>query len=140
MEEFKLKIFKEDKGTAFSEFSKFNLNDVKRCISELELFIPSISISLYQAILEKCQFVDFDDGEIMDLKIVFEKLNFYTETIFVLWDERTIDTFNIEKLILNWEYIFYPHSDEAVVLYDKLNNKILMFTDYGRVYYCHLRC
>ena len=80
--------------------------------------------------------MDFEEEFTYDIHSMFKQFNLsYEENTVVIWSENEIDKFKTNILLDNCEYIWYGVGDEAMILYQKENKKILLITHYGRIFY-----
>lgn len=63
------------------------------------------------------------------------KLNEQTEVIVIWRFPGDIDKFELSYLLIHWEDVWYPASDEAVCLFFPLTDQLILITDYGMIYY-----
>jgi hypothetical protein len=63
------------------------------------------------------------------------KLNEQTEVIVIWKFPDDIDKFELSYLLIHWEDVWYPTSDEAVCLFFPLTYQLILITDYGMIYY-----
>ena len=53
---------------------------------------------------------------------------------YLLWEVgEAVDQFRVDDLLRDWEYIWYPTSDEVLVIYIPKVERIILLTDYGMI-------
>ena len=137
MEKFKFDIYLKETGNLFPEVESLNSYDRAVILSNiLKLLGLNKNSELFVEIERNLSSKDFDEDYVQNINKILKGFNFETtDYLFLVWNNDDIDKVKTKVLIENWSYIWYGDSDEAVVVYDNENSKILLITHYGRVFY-----
>src|SRR5690606_28512971 len=79
-----------------------------------------------------------DDGVSKELlsSLILEIAIKERENVYIIWDiDSSVDKMVLGELLVNWEYIWYDTSDEAMVLYIPSSKVIIFITDHGYISY-----
>jgi hypothetical protein len=133
--------FKEDIYLSETNQSLSKVFSVKRKDEILSKILKIINSdrntgNLFAEIENKLLFKDLDEEFTFDIERIFLDFKFKRDKeLFVFWNKNDIDKIEANDLIEKWEYIWYGSSDDAVILFDEPNERVLMITHYGRIYY-----
>jgi hypothetical protein len=141
MDDFKIQIFKEEQPEGLLQFTTLNTEDSKWVIGNMLKVAGMSGINteqLYTFLFKSLKNeVSYDhEVSVAFLKnLLLTKSDIPPDTLcFVFWDyENGIDLFEVEELLLNWDYIWYDKSDEAMILYFPSQEKLILITDHGVV-------
>src|SRR6478735_665851 len=137
MQDFKLDIYKEKKGTVFSGIESLGVLRIKEIAEEIFNLIGLSALKkerFFPSIENKLAYKDFEDT--YSIRSIFQELKFEDSgDLLILWDENSIDRVDTNALLDNWEYIWYDVSDDAVILYHQESKNLLLITHYGRIFY-----
>lgn len=72
-----------------------------------------------------------------DLSSIIEEVGFPRKgKVYLLWNEvDDCDKMNIEDVITVWSDIWYDDADEAIILFNDDQKRLLMLTDWGELFY-----
>ena len=137
MEDFKIKIFKEETGKEFPDFEKINPTEVEHLIDTIKKTIikegnddENVYILMSQTTYYKTEHPD--DQPLIE---VFNELNFpIPEKLYIIWHFDEADLMCSKDIIEYWEYIWYDIGDDALILYNKEDNKWILITHWHAVY------
>lgn len=139
MQQFKIEHYKSEiPGNAFPEYSSLNEEERKEIISEIEIDVlsPHKDQNVFVRVKEVCLSRSVADSELNDLGRLLESLNFVCDNhIYIVWSVDEIDLMELNALTEHWVDIWYPPSDEAIILYCRSTQKIVLLTDWGQVFY-----
>lgn len=134
MEQYKIEIYEEETGKKFPEtfqLEKAECNIVIKNIAHITNF--KVAENIFSALTENLNYYDIDDD--LEITDVINNVNFKDKFINIIWRENQINRVSIDFLEQYWNFIWYPTSDEAVILFFPISEKIVMLTDFNRVYY-----
>lgn len=137
MEKFKLDIYLKETGNVFSEIEPINTQNRDAILRNIvEILGLKNNSELFVEIEKSLSSKDFDEDYIQDISKIFEIFNFKaTNYLFLVWNVNDIDKIKANVLIENWSFLWYADSDDAVIVFDDENNKILLITHYGRIFF-----
>lgn len=138
MEKFKIDLYEKETGKPFPDYEVLSKEDRADIIMEISNIIktPISSQKLFTTLSTFLRHKDFDQEFTFDIERIFNESGFSCdEEIHILWNEEHID--KIKKVYLQnlWESLWFGGGDEAIILYCSSNMKIVLITDYGRIYY-----
>lgn len=138
MEVFKLDNYKKEKGELFPKIEVLNFESQNKIFESLKNLI-SLSFDkdeLFVELADKLASKDYDEDLTYNIHFIFDEFDFSKEEdVILIWDIKNIDKISSKVLLDNWDYIWYGDSDEAVILYQENNRKLLLITHYGRIFY-----
>ena len=141
MQKFKLEIYKKENQRSILEYETLNLDESNSIFLKIKNIVKCISKDLDDEVIFKSaekklfQCIDVKDEIDQDLiaHIFLDIIKLPLDSkVYIFWDINSfIDQFNIEKLIENWEYIWYDTSDEAILIYIEFKSILMLITDHG---------
>ncbi len=138
MEKFKLDIYEKEIGRTFPKIEALDINDKNEALKKIckHIGLPKDNVDLFIELENKLPNIDFNEEFTFDIKLIFKEFSFEeTGDILIIWDIDNIDKVDTKALLDNWNYIWYGSSDDAIILYQKEQNKLLLITHYGRIFY-----
>ena len=137
MDKFKQDIFYQETGKSFPHLDVLDIGAREKVIKDLYNFlgIDKVKKGLFQDVSSILLIKDFE-SEKLDSAAIFDEFDFdSTNSSLIIWDENEIDRMKTSSILEYWEFIWYGISDDAIMLYQEENQKILILTHFGRVYY-----
>ena len=134
MEDFKLINYQKDKKRKFNAVKSISKINQEAILNEITSLIGCKTGNIFSEIANSLNYVEIDDT--YNIKEVFESSDYpMSGASTIIWDINNFDVIKTNALIRDWEYIWYADSDDAIILYNSNNKKILMITHYGRIYF-----
>lgn len=142
MEEFKFEIYStenQNKQLEFEQVNKATANKLGRYIQDILGYDKTIDPSEFFGILDRKLLHTLHLDDVNDLEKVFQSTNeavSVDQNCFLIWKyPHDIDRVELSHLILNWDYYWYPESDEAVAILLERPVILILLTHYGLVKY-----
>jgi len=142
MEGFKLDNYKKEKGELFPKIEILNFESQNKIFESLKNLInlSSNNEGLFFELVDKLASKDYDEDLTYNIHFIFDEFDFSRdEDVILIWNMKNADKISSKVLLDNWNYIWYGDSDEAVILYQENNRKLLLITHYGRIFYNSIR-
>ena len=142
MEEYKLENYRRDHPGKPLQLRSLNDQDIDWMISYIFQMIGvdmseksnELIFSILTKVLSRKIYYDKDiSTDLLKELVGFDQEN--GESICMLfWSlEVGADLLSVTELLQNWDYLWYPTSDEAAILLIPANHRILLVTDHGYV-------
>lgn len=134
---------------------QYKLNNLKREKPDFNFDFESIPKGEFEKIVSKCKserikelffskspFTNFmenytqkvivpDLNKVAGFNELINKVSFNSDstTLFVFWNANEVDKIKVDTLKKFWEYIWYDDSDEAVIIFDSNDEKVIMVVE-----------
>lgn len=139
MQQFKIDHYNSEMSdNVFPEYQPLNEEDCAEVIREIKSVVSGVENheNVFIGISKECSSKSITDDELDNLDAVLVALGFdCSGQVCIIWDETEIDIMDMALVAEHWIDIWYPPSDEAVILYCRDTNKLVMVTDWGQVFY-----
>lgn len=134
MEDFKLIKYQNDRKEKFNVIKPIAKINQETILNEITSLIGCKTGNIFSEISNSLNYIEIDDTH--NIKELFERSDYpLNGTSIIMWDVNNFDIIETNALIRDWEYIWYADSDDAIIVYNSNNKKILMITHYGRIYF-----
>lgn len=139
MQQYKIDLLnKELSQINFPEYFALENEECKQLVNTIsnDLLNKDIDSEFWKDIVNVLRCKQYMDVDTLKLKDVFIDCEFNCkDDIYIIWRKDEVDVMKTSLLIEYWDDIWYPPSDELVILYCGTTRKLLLITHWGNVYY-----
>lgn len=129
---------REHEDNKFPEFHVLGISECSKILNDISICLlnKEYSNSLFEELIERLDSTSYTEDQIDNISALNKKYKFNnTGSIFIVWNENEIDKMSISDVEKYWSDLWYPSSDDFVILYQKETGKVLLITHNYLVYH-----